>query len=90
VTQTQKHYKEIESQLNNLAEVSLLLCFCCLPPLFTQQSDSSPIFLLYKMEESFKKDVLYFGERSADDLSSFFSDWDKFTQAFQVMFCLPA
>jgi len=55
-THLEKHYKEIESQLNNLAE----------------------------MEESFKKDVLYFGERSADDLSSFFSDWDKFTQAFQT------
>jgi hypothetical protein len=41
---------------------------------------------LGEMEEGFKKDVTYFGERSADDLSSFFSDWDKFTQSFQVPF----
>ncbi|ELR15924.1 formin domain containing protein [Acanthamoeba castellanii str. Neff] len=39
---------------------------------------------LGEMEEGFKKDVTYFGERSADDLSSFFSDWDKFTQSFQT------
>ncbi len=39
---------------------------------------------LAEMEEGFKKEVTYFGERNADDLGSFFSDWDKFTQAFQV------
>jgi len=39
---------------------------------------------LTELDETFKQDVTYFGERSGDDIATFFSDWDKFTQSFQV------
>jgi len=45
---------------------------------------SSQIANLDKLDEQFKQAILYFGERSADDMSSFFSDWDKFVQSFQT------
>jgi len=45
---------------------------------------SASIANLDKMDENFKEAILYFGERSADDMSSFFSDWDKFVQSFQT------
>jgi len=32
----------------------------------------------------FQKEVLFFGERDANDIGGFFSDWDKFTQSFQT------
>jgi len=40
--------------------------------------------VLDEQDTQFKKDILYFGERGAEDMASFFSDWDKFTQSFQT------
>jgi len=37
-----------------------------------------------EMMKEFEEDVKYFGESSAAELSTYFKDWDKFTQSFQA------
>jgi len=37
-----------------------------------------------EMMKEFEEDVKFFGESSAAELSTFFKDWDKFSQSFQA------